>query len=384
VTKDDLKELLASDGTLSGIESEDDQVGQAIEQPFDPDKIDVTTRTMTVDLLLSRIKSGAIDLAPDFQRRAGIWNEERQSRLIESLLLRIPLPTLYAAEDEVETWAIVDGIQRLTTIARFMEPDAIRQTRLSLSGLEYLSNEFDGAVLKDLPVRLQRRLRETELVVHVIRHGTPEEVKFNIFARINTGGLPLSSQELRHALIPGNARTILKQWASTSEFLHATDKSIKDDRMADRELILRYIAFRLYSFETYNSKDYDEFLRRAMRALNQLEDAQVRALRQEFLDVMITAKEIFGKHAFRKIYSVPGSRYPINRALFDSVSIGLANVGVEDRKRLILNKKEIVEAFIKMMRDQAFDSAISQSTGNPAKVKLRFRMVADLLLRLTI
>lgn len=375
------RELLTTEGLGAGIESETEQSGESIAQPFDPDKIDVTTRSMTVDLLLSRIRSGAIDLAPDFQRRAGIWNDERQSRLIESLLLRIPLPTLYAAEDEVETWAIVDGIQRLTTIVRFMDPEAIRETRLKLTGLEYLSAEFDKAALSDLPLRLQRRLRETELIVHVIRFGTPEEVKFNVFARINTGGMPLSSQELRHALIPGPARKILQQWAASDQFIKATDSSIKDDRMGDRELVLRYIAFNLYPYQNYSSKDFDDFLRRAMRAMNSLDESAVRSLRAEFLDVMSVATAIFEHHAFRKMYRLNGSRYPINRALFDAFSVGLAQLSPLRRQRLVMRRNEVLDAFTTLMSDMRFESAISQGTGNPAKVRYRFKAVSDLLER---
>ncbi len=373
-------EVRASDGKPSGIELEAEQV-VAIAQPFDPEKIEVSTRTMTVDLLLSRIKSGAIDLAPDFQRRAGIWTNERQSRLIESLLLRIPLPTLYAAEDEVETWAIVDGIQRLTTIARFMSPEIIRETHLELTGLEYLSKEFNGATFSKLPPRLQRRLRETELIVHVIRFGTPEEVKFNVFARINTGGMPLSSQELRHALIPGKARMLLKQWAETEEFIRATDRSIRDDRMADRELVLRYVAFRLSSYEVYSSSDFDDFLRRAMRSINSLDDRKLRSMRSEFVTAMSVTYDIFGRHAFRKIYSVNGGRYPINRALFDAVSVRLGELSPDKQNALIFAKKHVLEEFMKLMRDVRFEPAISQGTGNPTKVRLRFKEVGALFQR---
>jgi hypothetical protein len=109
-----------------------------VNEPFDPDKIEVQTRQMTIDLLLSRIRHKAIDLDPEFQRRRGIWTDQRQSRLIESILLKIPLPTLYAAEDGNENWAIVDGIQRLTAICRFVDHEAIGDSRLILSGLEYL------------------------------------------------------------------------------------------------------------------------------------------------------------------------------------------------------------------------------------------------------
>ncbi|MFD0395065.1 DUF262 domain-containing protein [Streptomyces nogalater] len=139
-----------------------------------------------------------IDLAPDFQRKAGIWTDGKQSRLIESLLLRIPIPSFYAAENKDGSWAIVDGIQRLTSIARFVEPQTVGADPLELTGLEYLRN-FDGAGFADLSGKLQIRLRETEVVVHVIRRGTPEPVMFNVFARINTGGEPLTRQEIRHA-----------------------------------------------------------------------------------------------------------------------------------------------------------------------------------------
>lgn len=374
-------EILSSDGAASGIEDETAQPIESISQPFDPEKIDVSTRSMTVDLLLSRINSGAIDLAPDFQRRAGIWTDVRQSRLIESLLLRIPLPTLYAAEDEVETWAMVDGIQRLTTIARFMAPESIRQQRLKLVGLEYLSSEFNGATYDDLPPRLKRRLRETELIVHVIRFGTPDEVKFNVFARINTGGMPLSSQELRHALIPGKAREILGLWAGTDEFVHATDGSIKDDRMADRELVLRFIAFRIAGYDGYSSPDFDDFLRRAMRSLNSLKPDEIRKLRHEFSSSLDAAYHIFGRHCFRKIYRDGAPRYPINKALFDSISVNLAMLGDLERARLIKNSKAVVRDYIQLVNDSGFESSISQGTGNPSKVKYRFSKISELFRR---
>jgi hypothetical protein len=103
--------------------------GERIEEPLDPEDIDVITKSMTVDLLLSRVQSNMTNLQPDFQRRWGIWDQRRQSRLIESLLLRIPLPVLYAVEGETESWEIVDGIQRLSTIAKFIKHQLIAELR---------------------------------------------------------------------------------------------------------------------------------------------------------------------------------------------------------------------------------------------------------------
>ena len=171
-------------GHSTGIEREEPATsdGEKIAEPFDPDNIDVVTRSMTVDLLLSRTESGMMDLQPDFQRRWGVWDARRQSRLIESLLLRIPLPVLYAAEDDDERWEIVDGIQRLSTIARFIKPQIVDSQPLVLSGLEYL-RDYEGKNFDELSPRLKMRLRETELIIHLIRKGTPPEVKFNILDR---------------------------------------------------------------------------------------------------------------------------------------------------------------------------------------------------------
>ncbi|MET4072335.1 hypothetical protein ABID58_007164 [Bradyrhizobium sp. S3.2.6] len=347
----------------------------AIGEPFNPDDIDVATRSMTIDLLLSRIAARAIDLEPDFQRRRGIWTERQQSRLIESLLLRIPLPTLYAAEDENENWAIVDGIQRLTTITRFISPELIDDPPLRLSGLEYLGSSFDGMVFDGLPARLKRRLRETELVVHLIRHGTPQEVKFNIFARINTGGLPLSSQELRHALIPGPARNFLRDLAANDSFKIATTYSIRDERMADREMVLRFMAFRMTKPEDFKAYDFDRFLGDAMRQINTQSRSQLRRFADDFNAAMKTATEIFGDDAFRKRYQEQDARMPINKALFETVSVAIASLTEVERRRCIEKSAEIRAQMMELMQDRTFESAISQGTGDIGKVRLRFAAV---------
>ncbi|MER6589087.1 DUF262 domain-containing protein [Micromonospora chalcea] len=380
----EILEELDSLGRATGIEFDDaqdaraDQSIDAIHTPFDPERIDVVTRNTTVDLLLSRIRTGRVDLQPDFQRQAGIWKAMAKSRLIESLLLRIPLPTFYAAEGEDEAWAMVDGIQRLTTIAEFIEPKAIGRDPLRLVNLEYLGAEYDGRTFDELPGRLQTRLRETELIVHLIRRGTPEEVKFNIFARINTGGLPLSRQELRHALIPGKGREILREWAESDLFRSATGDSVRSERMVDREMILRFIAFRLTSPYDYDHDDFDRFLRESMRALNTLPASQVDQLWDEFGLAMIAARNIFGPYAFRKRDRSGGSRrMPINKALFETISVNLAEAGGPGMATLMERQRKVEKEFIGLMSDVDFQGAISQGTGDPGKVRMRFGIIRE-------
>ena len=374
-----VREQLDLFGEGLGVETEDPSSDDdEISDPFDPEMIDVQTKNLTIDLLLARVANGRLNLQPDFQRRWGIWDEKRQSRLIESLLLRIPLPVIYAAEDDDEVWEVVDGIQRLSTIARFMRPGIIGAIPLVLTGMTYLDS-FEGRLFEDLTERLKTRLRETEIVVHLIRKGTPEVVKFNIFARINTGGIILSAQELRHAITPGAARDILADWASQPEFCKATDNSVSTMRMDDRELVLRFFAFYHLGIDSYRQSDMDGFLIRAMKALNRLSGVDAKTVHDRFLGAMTAARDVFGQDAFRKRYSHAAGRLPINKALFEAVSVNLARLSPAEIAVLTERREEVRDRFMALCANRPFESAISQGTGDVGKVNKRFSDIADLL-----
>lgn len=377
---------VGDDGRPTGVELEEpaDETGAAeepddpgaISAPFRPESIKIETQTTTVDLLLSRLREGMIDLAPDFQRRAGIWSDVAQSRLIESLLLRIPISSFHMAQDEDDNWAVVDGIQRLTAIARFMEPKAVGMSPLTLRGLDYL-RQFHGCGYQDLTGRLRIRLRETQLVVHIIQQGTPETVKFNVFSRINTGGMPLKPQEIRHAMIKGPARGFLADLAEDPAFLTATGGSVSNERMADREMVLRFMAFRMTDPSEYTQQDFDQFLVDAMHDINRLDDAGRASLAWEFRKAMRCATELFGEHAFRKWRGGKG-KSPINKALFEAVAVNLAHLDDRGRDELVTSRDRLLEGFFELMKHWDFDRSISVATGDPKKVRTRFTMVGEL------
>ncbi|GGZ30833.1 DUF262 domain-containing protein [Streptomyces poonensis] len=365
-------------------DAEAEDAADRITAPYDPSKIEIQTSNPTINLLMSRLSNGMIDLAPDFQRHAGIWSDEEQSRLIESLLLRIPIPSFYAAEMEDSEWAIIDGIQRLTAIARFIAPRALAEVAgidagpLRLRGLEYLYKDFEGKGYDDLTGRLQIRLNETQVVVHVIRPGTPEEVKFNIFARINTGGRPLTRQEIRHALIPGPARQLLSSLAESEEFLSATGGSVPPARMADREMVLRALAFRLTPPDSFKSQDFDQFLAHAMRQINRLSDEDRAAHASDVKRAMKVARLVFGENAFRKLYQGQALRYPVNKAIFETIVVNLAKLSDHEHASLVTSRHQVVEGFQALMTNRRFERAVSVSTGDRAKVMTRFAEIRTL------
>jgi len=236
---------LTSDGEASGLEAE--KAEGVIHAPFDPEEIDVITQARTVALLLTRLQEGELDLSPEFQRRSNVWDQERKSALIESMLLRIPIPSLYVSEDKEGNYTVVDGLQRLCAISHFVDVAAlnkaakVRLDPLRLRSLESLS-EYDGKTFAEIPRPLQRRINETELTLHIIRASTPPNVKFNIFSRINQGGLPLTAQEIRNAIYPGEWRRRVRELAEGELFIKATEGKIKRERMQDIELVLRFVA----------------------------------------------------------------------------------------------------------------------------------------------
>jgi uncharacterized protein with ParB-like and HNH nuclease domain len=356
------------------IDTEEDE---SIIQPFDPELIRVETRPMTIDLLLQRIKYEELNLTPDFQRKDGIWNPRTKSRLIESILIRIPLPAFYMDATDEDKWVVIDGLQRLTTLKMFVNDQSLK-----LSELEFLT-QLENKTFDELPRNLQRRIIETQVTVYLIEKGTPSAVKFNIFKRINTGGLPLSLQEIRHALNIGKSTELLKKLADSTEFKKATAHRNFNQRMVDREFILRFLAFSIHPYTEYKATEFDSFLSDVMGEINEMREQDINNLELKFNKAMGAAYKIFGNDAFRKRSRTDAPRSPINKALFESWSVSLSKLSDQQIQDLVERKEELQEGFIRLMNDRVieprFESSVSQGTGDTRKVKRRFSAVEQLI-----
>lgn len=370
---------LDSDGFSTDIERED-LGGERAGKPFDPELVDVRTRHLSVTEMLSQIERGMIGLAPGF-RRGGVWTDVRQSRLIESMLLRIPIGGIFAAEDKSDDWIVVDGVQRLVAIARFIDADLAGGSVLRLSGLEYI--DFDGASYEDLSIQLRRRLDETELTFHLIGRNAAHREKINIISRVSAGREPMTAQELRHAMIPGPARDLLKELAESPEFLEATGRSARDLRMSDREMVLRFVAFHWTDPAEYDHGDLEDFLRTVMEYLNGRDREEADLLRRDFVRAMRAASDIFGAYAFRKITGDRPRRGRINKALFEAVAVNLARRGDDEVRRLANDRLRVRARLADLLEHVDFSDAITGTTGIPAKVRTRFGYIDKLFHEVT-
>lgn len=360
--------------SIGEVDDESEDPSLNITRPFDPDRIKIHSTPALIDGIIKRINHNEIDLAPAFQRKARLWSQENKSRLIESLLLKIPLPVFYVAADDKDCWSVVDGIQRLTTIYDFVT------NKFSLHGLEYLT-QLDGLTFEKLPRTFQRRIEETSLSMNLILDGTPEEVMINIFKRINTGGMPLTSQEIRNALNKGKMRDLLRNLAKSPELQTAATIRVNDSRMGAQELVLRFLAFYTQPWQEYVQQNYglDKFLNSAMRRLNKLPEPELAQLSQVFCKTMLVAHAIFGDNAFRRPKSASGARSPINRALFEAWGVSLARLSDADQAVLIGKKQQVRDDFVQLFANPVFNTAISSSTGALARVTTRFTEIENLI-----
>jgi hypothetical protein len=325
----------------SGTDSFSDN-NEADLNPYNPDKIKVRSDKIAVAVLSKMIDNKSIDLNPDFQRNL-VWNSFQKSRLIESILLRIPLPMFYFAEDEEGKLTVVDGLQRISTIKDFMD------NKFPLKDLQYLDDSCGGryyeakGTKKGLDAKYLRWFDLTSISANIIDPTSPYKVKYDIFRRINTGGRPLNNQEIRNCLTGQGLRDALKEMVSLDEFKTATDYSIKSTRMEDQELALRFLVFyQLYEIV----RNIDEYNGYMDSILDVFTETSIKTKKDDFnkyiglfQNAMINSEYLIGrKFAFRKIQTKdiqPNSyKQLINKALFVCTTILLANFNSDKIKDL--------------------------------------------------
>ncbi len=335
-------------------------------EPWDPEKIRIHTRHYSLRQVVDMIADKDIELAPDFQRHY-VWKPPQRWNLIESLLLGIPLPSFYFNEKTSGLLQVVDGVQRLTTIFDYVK------SRFKLGTLTYL-HDLKGQGFNDLAAMFRRRLNSAQFVAHVIDPQTPYRVKFEIFRRINTGGSPLSAQEIRHCMSDARSRKFLKELATDKSFLTVTGGNLAGHpRMADVEVVLRFVGFRLFAPDEYAKYgSFDEFLGVVTKRLDDDRDDQSQ-LRADFVRGMNNCHTVFGEYAFRKWPLDTERRNPINRALFESWGTVLADY---DEAAAQTGAAKLVKRAREMMTsDSEFIGSISGSTGAVHNVRTRLRSV---------
>jgi hypothetical protein len=309
---------------------------------------------------------------PDYQRNV-VWKTAQMSRFIESIMLNFPLPPMYLNQRTDGNFAIIDGLQRTTTLHLFMKDKFVLK---DLQTLNYLN----GKKFSEIPEAFQTRIEDKNLNIYILKPSTPIEVIYELFDRINTGGTPLNRQEVRNCIFIGNATELLRALSKTDEFITATASGIDSMRMKDQEAILRYLAFHIFDYEKDYQGDLSPFVENAMRRINQMKLDDIERLKIDFLRVMKWAAEIFQEKAFRiPVYHEDGSiklKGFINISILESVCYFLSKYSDEFLQK---NAKKIAQNYDELIQNQDYLNAVKISTGNKQKVRSRFELAEQIL-----
>jgi hypothetical protein len=339
-----IRDLHISEEYLSG-----KQKSEPLRKDIDISSIRILPRTTSLDNILKRLSKGEINIFTDFQRKASIWKEPKiKSRFIESMLIDLfPLPYFYFDATNDDKWLVIDGLQRLTVIKQFYEDGFV------LENLEYLI-ELNGKSYNTLERRYQRSFEEREITMYIVYPGTPKEVKYSIFQRLNTSE-PLNPQEIRYALNPGLPREYIDTLLNSRDFKNLiSDKldSTSKERRIDEEIVLQYLALRMFREGKINfSTDSAYFLDMTMIALYEFSELNFNAYKARFNESLRILKAIFGSE-FQNVFFF---KNPINHDtefqvnLFQSWVICLSELSIKESKRI--NPQKTKESYNKRLKE---------------------------------
>lgn len=337
------------------------------------DTLFIRTETRSVYEVVRRITQGIFITTPDFQRNL-VWNEIEKSKLIESALIRIPLPVIYMAENENGDVVVVDGKQRLSTF------DAYLNDRFSLTGLD--KNKFlNGKKFSELETALKNRIEDTQLIIYTLDSKINEDVRLDIFERVNSGR-PISRQEMRNCLYTGIATKLTESLCDNTYFKKILSDFFEKNRnkdtrqaiepMLDRLYTNRFIAFSCIDLKIYNSDNMmDVFLSQGLKYVNKNPDEASRLL-SDFERSMHNCYIVFKGEAFRKI--TESRKGPINISIFDVISVVFSEISTKDAR---LHRKSLYEIFISLLDNKDFSKSISNATNTERAIKSKFRIARE-------
>lgn len=339
----------------------------------DPEAIRISDRRvftqpydLVVQSLIDQIKNGTIFLQPlterpGFQRRY-VWGNVLASRLIESILLNVPIPPCYLSQNAEYELDVIDGQQRLMSIWRFMD------NQFALVGLE-VYQEFNGCRFHKLPSNIQRKLKTHTLRLIAVTNESHPDVKFDVFQRLNTNTVPLNAQELRNCMYRGALNELLKDVVTYEPWLRILRRKAPDKRMRDEELALRFFSFWVRGLDSYTTPQKLWLNQTAQegRSLSPERIEELRGTWKRSVDVALTW--FHPDECFRRIpVEKPAA---INRALFDLTMMTAAAVDPNAADRL---RSSVRDAYRKLLQDDEFNDLVSRAVDHTSRTKRRFEL----------
>jgi len=350
----------ASDVEENDIEDDDFVISE------DRTRIRWADKSWSVRELVELWNDGEIIPQPHYQR-GYVWKPGTKRRFVESILMRLPIPVVYLSETNDGKYEVIDGQQRLTTIKLFVE------NSFTLSGLHVLG-ELNGKYFKDLEKATQRQLKSYQITARVLESSCPPDLKFDMFERLNTGSVQLNKQELRNCICRGGFNEMLKELASSAEFLSAMGWAQPNERMKGEELILRFFVFRYISIETISN--YEKSLTGYMRDNVNMSEDRMHGHKKDFKLALKNCVTVFGDQPFRMWKKAIGDKdangcweSQLSSTVFEVLMTGLA---CYESNKIVPNADTIKDGFIHLVAsDQRMFDSMKWGTNTPEKMRYR-------------
>ena len=362
-------------GATLGDDIDDEQLSDDFLSNLDTSKIYTEQGDPEVDGLYSRWKRGKLVIQPDFQRYF-VWDISKSSKLVESALLDIPLPVVYLSEESDGKVYVIDGQQRLTSFFSFIDgvyPDGNKVFKLT--GLKVLGN-YKNKQFSQLPEEAQDKIRYSKIRTITFKKESNSDLKFEIFERLNSGSVPLNTQELRNCIYRGPFNNLIKELAKEKDFLDLLGLTGPDKRMKDVELVLRFSAFYHNTYINYKPP-VKTFLNGECERFLNISNQDAEQLREAFKNAVSIIKSLLGENAFKRYYKGNDDnqngyweKNRFNTSLFDILMDSFARA---DKNIVFNNLDAIREAYLNLMtNDLEFIEAIEIGTSEERKVMRRF------------
>ena len=345
-------------------ELEEDLFGASAE--FAAKSLQIQKADFTVNSIIDKINRNKVNLRPSYQREY-VWTVRTASKLVESLMLNIPIPTMFFHEVDGGCLEVVDGKQRLTSVWSFIQGEFPDGTKFKLKGLEVL-DELNGKTFEDLPEELKERILDHPLNVHTISRQSQPDFVFEVFERLNMGATQLNEQELRNCIYQGLYTDLLCELAEDEHLLSCYRSNQPHLRMKDRELILRFFAMQRTTPSGFSSP-IKSWLNEEIRENKDMTPQEAKEMAATFRGAIKIAWEVFGECAFRPVAPVKKGKGPseadvsgifyrdffengeINVALWDTVMYAFAG---RSEKEVLPRREKVLAAFIKLAGSPTF------------------------------
>ena len=334
----------------------------------------------TIEVLHAKYQRGKLNIQPSYQRQY-VWDAKKASLLIESVLLDIPIPIIYLAQNEDGIENVIDGQQRLTSLFCFIEGKFPDGKVFKLTGLNVFG-ELKGKTYKDLDDDKQEKIRDYSLRVISFTNESDPDLQYEIFQRLNTGSVALNDQELRNCIYRGKFNELLKELTDNEDFRFITGIQQPHSRMKDVEMVLRFIAFRNATYLNYNPP-IKKFLNDTMRKHRNIDDVDAKQIRENFKRACANTRSLLGDKAFRRFVVGESDHQDghwekqLNISLYDIVMDSMSRV---EPPVLMRHLDAVREAYINVIStNDAMISAITWGTSDKPTVTKRFTLWNDII-----